>query len=70
MKSVPAEWEGLRLAAKAADRAKAAEEFRPEFEERLTRLGYTPRGIAHVFSLLSGGGTVAGALEMLERYRG
>jgi hypothetical protein len=69
MKSVPAEWEGLRLAAKAADRAKAADGLRPDFEERLTKLGYAPRAIAHAFRLLSGPGTVAEALEVLERYR-
>jgi hypothetical protein len=69
MKSVPAEWEGLRLAAKAADRAKAADALRPDFERRLNELGYNPRGIAHAFSLLSGPGTVAEALEVLARYR-
>jgi hypothetical protein len=69
MKSVPAEWEGLRLAAKAADQAKAADELCPDFEAQLKKLGYTPRGIAHAFSLLSGPGTVAEALEALERYR-
>ena len=69
MKSVPAEWEGLRLAAKAADRAKAADQLWPEFERRLMKLGYTPRGIAHAFSLLTGSGTAAEALEVLERHR-
>jgi hypothetical protein len=69
MKPVPVEWEGLRLAAKAADRAKAADELRPAFERRLQELGYAPLGIARAFSLLSGAGTVAEALEALERYR-
>jgi len=58
----------LRLAAKAADRAKAAEELRPQFEERLRDLGYGPHGIARAFSMLSGAGTVAEAVEALERY--
>ena len=66
---MPSEWEGLRLAAKAADRAKAADELWPEFETRLRKLGYSSRGIAHAFSLLSGPGTVAEALRALERYR-
>jgi hypothetical protein len=69
MRPVPAEWEGLRLAAKAADRAKAADGLRPDFEKRLTKLGSTPRGIARAFSLLSGPGTVTEALEVLERHR-
>ena len=68
MKSVPAEWEGLRLAAKAADRAKAADQLWPDFENRLTDLGYTPRGIARAFSVPSGPGTIAEALEVLERH--
>jgi hypothetical protein len=69
MKSAPAEWECLRLAAKAADRVKAADVLRPAFKSRLTALGYTPRGIAQAFSLLSGPGTVAEALEVLKRYQ-
>lgn len=68
LRPAPGEWDSLRLAAKAADRAKAAEELRPEFEKRLKRLGYGPLGIAHAFSILSGPGTVAEALEALERY--
>jgi hypothetical protein len=56
----------LRLAAKAADREKAARQQWPAFEERLIELGYTPRAIAHAFSTLSGAGTVADALEMLK----
>ena len=69
MKPVPSEWESLRLAAKAADRAKAADKLRPDFENRLKALGYAPGGVAHAFSLLSGPGTVAEALEVLERYQ-
>jgi hypothetical protein len=65
----PAEWEGLRLAAKAADRAKVADQLPSDFENRLTALGYTPLGIAHAFSLLSRPGTIAEALEALDRYR-
>jgi hypothetical protein len=55
---------GLRLAARAADREKAAREEWPAFEERLTKLGYGPRAIAHAFRTLTGG-TVAEALEVL-----
>jgi hypothetical protein len=58
---------GLRLAAKAADRAKAAQRQWPGFERRLRALGYTPQSIAHAFSILSGPGTVADALDALER---
>ncbi len=58
---------GLRLAAKAADRGKAASQEWPAFEKRLKQLGYSPRAIAHAFRTLSGGGTVAEALEALER---
>jgi hypothetical protein len=57
---------GLRLAAKAADRGKAAREQWPVFEERLTELGYSPRAIAHAFRTLSGPGTVAEALDALK----
>jgi len=56
---------GLRLAAKAADREKAARRQWPAFEERLKELGYGPRAIAHAFRTLSGPGTVAEALEAL-----
>ena len=56
---------GLRLAAKAEDREKAARQEWPAFEERLRQLGYGPRAIAHAFSTLSGPGTVAEALEVL-----
>jgi hypothetical protein len=58
---------GLRLAAKAADRAKAAQQHWPAFEQHLRQLGYSPRSIAHAFSILSGPGTVAEALDALER---
>ncbi len=58
---------GLRLAAKAADRAKAAEQEWPAFEKRLSQLGYSGRAIAPAFSTLSGPGTVAEALETLKR---
>jgi len=68
MKSVPAGWECLRLAAKAADRTATAETLRPEFERRLTELGYPSVAIAHAFSLLSGPGTVSEALEELHRH--
>jgi hypothetical protein len=59
------EFEDLRLAAKAADRSKAAQQVWPAFEERLKKLGYRPRAIAHAFRTLSGPGTVAEALEVL-----
>jgi hypothetical protein len=56
---------GLRLTAKAADREKAAGQEWPAFEERLKKLGYGPRAIAHAFRTLSGPGTVAEALKVL-----
>jgi hypothetical protein len=59
------EFENLRLAAKAADRGKAAQQQWPAFERRLTQLGYGPRAIAHAFRTLSGSGSVAEALEVL-----
>jgi hypothetical protein len=65
MKPGESEFEGLRLAAKAADRGKAAQQEWPAFEERLKELGYSPRAIAHAFRTLSGPGTVAEALEVL-----
>jgi hypothetical protein len=58
---------GLRLAAKAADRAEAAKHEWPAFEERLRQLGYGPRAIAHAFATLSGPGTVDEALEVRKR---
>jgi hypothetical protein len=60
------EFESLGLAAKAADRAKAAEQEWPAFEKRLRQLRYGPRATAHAFSTLSGPGTVAEALEALK----
>jgi hypothetical protein len=59
------EWDYLRLAAKAADREKAAEKLRPTFEQRLKDLGYGPLAIAHAFSTLTGPGTVTEALAEL-----
>ena len=53
------------LAAKAADRGKAAKHEWPAFEKRLKQLGYSPLAIAHAFTTLSGPGTVAEALEVL-----
>jgi len=58
---------GLRLAAQAADRVKAAQQQWPRFEQRLRELGYSPRSIAYAFSILSGPGTVTEALDALER---
>ena len=43
--------------------------MRPDFENRVRVLDYTPLGIAHAVSLLSGPGTNTDALEALERYR-
>jgi hypothetical protein len=40
MRPAPGEWDDLRLAAKAADRGKAAEKLWPAFEKRLNELGY------------------------------
>ena len=57
--------ESLRLAAKAADRTKAAQQEWPAFEKRLREFGYSPRVIAHAFSTLSGAGSVAEALAVL-----
>jgi hypothetical protein len=59
------EFEDLRLAAKAADRGKAAQAQWPAFEKRLRDLGYGARVIAHAFRTLSGPGSVAEALEVL-----
>jgi hypothetical protein len=66
MGSTPGEWDSLRLAAKAADREKAAEALRPAFEERLKSLGYSPQAIAHAFSTLTGPGSVEKALAELK----
>ena len=65
MKVRDGEFEGLRLAAKASDRAEAARREWPAFEKRLKQLGYGPRAIARAYSTLSGPGTVAEALEGL-----
>ncbi len=65
MRPASGEWDSLRLAAKAADRVKAAEKLRPAFEKRLAQLGYHPLAIAHAFSTLAGPGTVAEALAEL-----
>jgi hypothetical protein len=60
----------LRLAAKAADRATAARQQWPIFEQRLRELGHGPRSIEHAFSALSGPGTVAEALDGLNGISG
>jgi hypothetical protein len=62
------EFESLRLAARAADRSKAARQEWPAFEERLKELGYGPRAIAHAFSSLSGPDTMAEAQDVLKRH--
>ncbi len=66
MRPAPGEWDCLRLAAKAADRQKAAEALWPPFEERLRELDYSPLAIAHAFSSLTGPDTVEEALVELE----
>ena len=68
MRAKPGEYECLRIAAKAEDRLKAAEQLWPAFEKRLMALGYDPLGISHTFALLAGGGTVTEALDELERH--
>jgi hypothetical protein len=68
MNSTPGDVEGLRLASKATDRAKAAAQERPAFEKRLRQLGYGPRAIAETFRTLSGPGTVEEALAALNRH--
>jgi hypothetical protein len=42
--------DSLGLAAKAADREKAAEQLRPAFEQRLKDLGYGPPAVAHALN--------------------
>ena len=59
------EFECLRLAAKAADRGKAAQQEWPAFEKSLKQLGYNPLAITHAFRTLSGPRTVAEAQEVL-----
>jgi hypothetical protein len=66
MKPAPGEWDSLRLAAKAADRAKAAAVLRPVFVQRLRELGYGSLAIAHACSTLTGAGTVEEALAELK----
>ncbi|MGH2870602.1 MAG: hypothetical protein ACRDNK_23920 [Solirubrobacteraceae bacterium] len=66
MRARPGEFDDLRLAAKASDRATAARREWPIVEKRLKQLGYTPLSIAHAFNVLSGPGTVAEALAALE----
>lgn len=68
VKPAPGEWDDLRLAAKAADRAATAKALWPAFERRLKELGYAPRAIAHAFSALTRAGTVHDALAALVRY--
>ena len=60
-------FEGLRLAAKAADRGKAAQRERPGFEKPLKELGHSPLAITHAFSTLTAG-TVEEALTELEEH--
>jgi hypothetical protein len=64
----PGQFDALRLAARAADRERAAARQWPAFEQRLTQLGYGPQAIAHAFSTLSGPGTVADAVAALQQY--
>jgi hypothetical protein len=68
MKPAPGQWDSLRFAAKASDRAKAAEALRPAFERRLSDLGYTSRAITHAFSALTGPDTVEEALAGLTEH--
>ncbi len=70
MRAAPGEWDCLRLAAKAADREKAAEPLWPAFEERLTELGYSPLAIAHAFAALAGPDSVEEALAELKEKTG
>ncbi|HUA46926.1 MAG TPA: hypothetical protein VMA77_16955 [Solirubrobacteraceae bacterium] len=71
MAPAPGEWDSLRdslrLAAKAADRAKAAEKLRAAFEKRLQELGYSSLATAHAFSALTGPATVEEALAELKQ---
>jgi hypothetical protein len=70
MRPPPGEWDSLRVAAKAADRAKAAEKLRPTFEKRLGELGYSSLATARAFRTLTGQHTVAEALaELAENAR-
>ena len=62
-------FEGLRLAAKAADRGKAAQREWPGFEQHLKELGYSPLAIAHAFSTLTAGTVEEALTELEERAR-
>jgi hypothetical protein len=66
MRPTHGEWDCLRLAAKAADRAEAAEALRPRLEQRLRELAYSSLAIAHAFSALTGPNTVEEAVAELE----
>jgi hypothetical protein len=66
MRPTHGEWDCLRLAAKAADRAEAAEALRPGLEKRLREFGYSSLAIAHAFSALTGPNTVEEAVAELE----
>ena len=66
MGSAPGEWDSSGLAAKAADRAKAAEKLRPAFEERMRGLGYGSLALAHAFGTLTGPDTVTEAVVEFE----
>lgn len=69
MKAAPGEHEDLRLAAKVADREKAAATQWPVFEARLRELGYGHDAIWRAFDVLKGPGTVDEALQELRRRR-
>ncbi len=68
MKAAPGEHEDLRIAAKVADREKAADAQRPAFEKLLRELGYGHYAIARAFAVLKGPGTVEDALRELKRH--
>jgi hypothetical protein len=57
-----------RVSPKAADRAKAADQLRPDLENRLQALSHTPLGIARAFSPLSGPGMISEAPNALGRH--
>jgi hypothetical protein len=69
MSPAPGEWDCLRWAAKAADRAAAAEALRPVFEQRLSALGYSNLAIAHAFSTLISGSVEEALAELEENSR-
>jgi glucuronate isomerase len=68
VKAAPGEHEDLRLAAKVADREKAADAQWPAFERRLRELGYDPHAVLRAFEVLKGPGTVDEALDELKRH--